>query len=87
MQDVISLIIEREEYLEKLAKVEYALSKITEKQRKAVLAYFFGEGKKKDIAESLGISPENFSYLKTAGINSIRRVLGIKIDEDKKQNS
>lgn len=76
--DPLEQIIRNQDVLETIRTVNYALSKITEEQRRVVVEYFSSDEKKKEIAERLNMSPQLLNYYVQSGLRGMRKALGVK---------
>lgn len=81
--DPLEQIIRHQDLIETIRIVNYALSKITEDQRRVVVEYFRSDEKKKEIAKRLGMSPQLLNYFVQSGLRGMRKALGVKETTDK----
>lgn len=76
--DPLEQIIRHQDLIETIRIVNYALSQITEDQRRVVVEYFSSDEKKKEIAKRLDMSPQLLNYFVQSGLRGMRKALGVK---------
>ncbi|MBR0456958.1 MAG: sigma-70 family RNA polymerase sigma factor [Firmicutes bacterium] len=76
--DPLEQVIKHQDLLETIRIVNFALSQITEDQRRVVVEYFSSDEKKKEIAKRLDMSPQLLNYFVQSGLRGMRKALGVK---------